>query len=506
MRILLITNDRHLAKRMETFLAEHVLSFRDVSQQEAQHLLENGGENDFNCLLLDDQLSDPDVIQMCANLSERKALRDLPKLVLISNDRDVSYIKKLFTAGAFDFITKPFDEMEVIGRIHAASSIRREITKRQKNEREMGELLEQFRLNISALKVAAHAIIITDKMGRISWVNPAFTTLTGYAEHEAVGKNMHILKSGIHDVQFYEDLWSTILSGQVWSGEITNRRKDGTIYHEDTSITPVTSKNGEITHFVSVKQDITERKNMAKKLEEELRVAKQVQQSALSPPLHDEYIDLSALYLPSTELAGDMYSWFKIDEHRYGIFVFDVMGHGVSSSLVSMSVRSVMRGFITKSVEPISVISELNQHLLQLFQYNRYYTNHYLTAIYIEINVAEKTGQYINSGHPPAFLICDDGEIQQLSKGSMPVGLFEEFPIVKGEFSYEENIRLLVYTDGLIEALSKDFDVGMKQLSDFYNSCRSLSSNETIGKMHQHIQDSVVKQSDDICVVHLKTK
>ncbi len=144
----------------------------------------------------------------------------------------------------------------------------------QIEERKQAE--KQLRLQGAALESAANAIVITDREGRIAWVNPAFTQLTGYASEEALGQNPRILKSGKHDRTLYWDLWKTVLAGQVWRGEMINRRKDGSFYTEEMTITPVRDMDEEITHFIAVKEDITERKQA----EEELHVAKQVAEAA----------------------------------------------------------------------------------------------------------------------------------------------------------------------------------------------------------------------------------
>ena len=116
-------------------------------------------------------------------------------------------------------------------------------------------------LQSSALNAAASGIVITNSGGVIEWVNKAFSSLTGYSPDEAVGKNPRdLVKSGSHDHAFYKHMWDTILDGKVWNGEITNRRKDGTLYIEEQIITPVKNEQGKITHFIAVKQDVTERK------------------------------------------------------------------------------------------------------------------------------------------------------------------------------------------------------------------------------------------------------
>lgn len=118
----------------------------------------------------------------------------------------------------------------------------------------------------AALESAANAIVITDAEGRIEWVNEAFTRATGYSREEAAGHNPRILKSGRHPPEFYAEMWRTIRAGDVWRGEIHNVRKDGKAVHEDTTITPLRDAAGRISHFIAIKQDVTERRQLEQQL------------------------------------------------------------------------------------------------------------------------------------------------------------------------------------------------------------------------------------------------
>ncbi|MBN1887517.1 MAG: PAS domain S-box protein [Thermoflexales bacterium] len=130
---------------------------------------------------------------------------------------------------------------------------------------------QRLHLQITALEAAANAIVITNRQGNIVWVNPAFTRLTGYTAQEVIGQNPRALKSGQHDEAFYCTMWETILSGQVWRGDMVNRRKDGSLYFEEMTITPVRDEDGGISHFIAIKQDVTDRKQAEEALKHSLQ-------------------------------------------------------------------------------------------------------------------------------------------------------------------------------------------------------------------------------------------
>jgi two-component system, cell cycle sensor histidine kinase and response regulator CckA len=162
-------------------------------------------------------------------------------------------------ATALGFVLRSWDRQNRLSRLNEASG--RELAK------------QQMRLQVAALEAAANAIVITDSHGTILWVNRAFTDLTGYRPEEIIGQSPRILKSWNHDSSFYRNLWSTIQSGQVWRGEITNRKKDGLLYAEEMTITPVRSPTGETTNYIAIKQDATEKK----KLEAQYRQAQKME-------------------------------------------------------------------------------------------------------------------------------------------------------------------------------------------------------------------------------------
>jgi len=161
---------------------------------------------------------------------------------------------------------RAFPVRDARGDVYRIAGIAEDITERKRAE-------DQNALLAAAIEQSAEGIIITGASGIIQYVNPAFTRMTGYILEEAIGQNPRLLKSDNQDPAYFEILWKTILGGKVWQGELVNRRKDGTLYTESMTITPVRDSTGAITHFIAIKQDVTARKAAEQALAERARLA-----------------------------------------------------------------------------------------------------------------------------------------------------------------------------------------------------------------------------------------
>jgi PAS domain S-box-containing protein len=203
------------------------------------------------------------VIGVCFGVSmavllERLLLARLARLIAdvnrIGNRSDltarVQVVGRDELAGLACALNKMLDALQ-----HSQTELRESVTQQKL-------AADRLRLQAAALDSAANAIVVTDRDGTIEWVNPAFTKLTGYAFAEVYGEQWSALKAGSHEPAVYDELWRTILSGHVWEGELVGRRKDETEYAARMTIAPVADDQGQVAHFIAIKEDITAQKTL----------------------------------------------------------------------------------------------------------------------------------------------------------------------------------------------------------------------------------------------------
>ncbi|MDF9610932.1 fused response regulator/phosphatase [Bacillus cereus] len=250
-----------------------------------------------------------------------------------------------------------------------------------------------------------------------------------------------------------------------------------------------------------LKSELNWHKEQEENLRNELDLATQVQRNLLSSPLREEHIKIEASYLPSFKLAGDMYYWYKIDENRYGIILLDVMGHGVSASLVCMFISSVLRETIKCLIDPELVMKDLNKYMTLLHNENDNIP-YYFTAIYLVVNTEDRTIEYVNAGHPSGYVLVDETNVVELNRGSCAVGFFDEIKVEKTVIPFEKNAQIVLFTDGVLEAIANDEFEAEEKLRTFTER-KWGELEEEIEEFYKEEQKEA--QSDDMCLIMIQT-
>ena len=264
-RLLLVEDNPGDARLLREMFKEEGSHDTEVTRVESlaeaeKHL----AAREFDIILLD--LGLPDAEGLGAVRRARAAAPRVPLVVLTGLD-DESLAVQALQEGAQDYLVK--GQIESRGLLRAL----RYAIERKNMEEALFVERERLRLQSAALEATADGVMITERDGSITWVNPAFSRITGFSAEEATGRKPSILRSGKHDDVLYGELWKTILGGQVWDGELTNMRKDGQLYLEAQTITPVRNARGKISHFVSVKRDVSQRR----RFEEERRQSQKME-------------------------------------------------------------------------------------------------------------------------------------------------------------------------------------------------------------------------------------
>src|SRR6185369_14913796 len=209
-------------------------------------------------VISDIKMPDKDGIQMA---SEIRALNPSTHIIVITALKNIQYLLDGVRIGINRYVLKPIDFkllLEAIEDCVVRVGLEMQVKKQNEYIRRLSHVVEQ----------SPSTIVITDFEGNIEYVNPRFTELTGYSPAEALGQNSRILKTDAASPDAYIKLWNTITSGLTWRGEFLNKKKNGELYWEAASISPLINEDGKITHFIAMKEDITGHKLVEKELQE----------------------------------------------------------------------------------------------------------------------------------------------------------------------------------------------------------------------------------------------
>jgi PAS domain S-box-containing protein len=357
----------------------------------------------------------------------------------------------------------------------------------------------------SAVEQTADAVFITDRGGVIQYVNPAFETLTGYASAEAVGQTPRLLKSGKHDAEYYTTLWSTLLRGEAFKASVINRNKSGGHFWAEQTITPMRDHNsGEITHFVSVMRDMTDRIQLEEQAIE-MNLAETVQKRLFpqqSPSLSG--YDIAGAASPALATCGDYYDFIWLPDGTLGIVVADVSGHGVSAALIMTMTRAYLRSLMRVHVSLDRILSELNSLILADLDMSGF-----VTVVIVLLDPKSGCLAWINGGHPTGCVLDSRGNVRELLRSTCrPLGLFPSLGNPVGTpVALAAGEILLLVTDGILEAASSDGrEFGSEAVLDVARSARGLPAHDICSRIIAEAKAFTRgrPQEDDLTVVVCK--
>lgn len=386
----------------------------------------------------------------------------------------------------------------------------------------MVEGRDAIEMHLAAFESAGEAIVITDLSGCVQYANPVFEKISGYRRDEVIGLNPRILKSGKHPASYYERLWQTITSGNVWKGSFLNRRKDGTIYRSEQTIAPMLDKGGQRIGYVSVHEDVSERVRFEESRREvelqyvrdeadervrlarhELELARQVQ-ARLFPqaPMKLPGIDLMGAAFPAEETCGDYYDFIPLPNHQLGVVLGDVSGHGLGPALVMAETRAYLRALSQSIGDVGEILSRLNQFLVSDLETGRF------VSLFLAILDPNSQSLTYSAGGQPAYHFSASGNVTRLDNSGMVLGLLDDAVFPPGErISLLPGDLILVATDGLHETHASDGTMlGMERVFEIVRASQQEESRTIIEELYaaacRFREDA--PQQDDITVVILK--
>jgi PAS domain S-box-containing protein len=348
----------------------------------------------------------------------------------------------------------------------------------------------------------ADSVIITDPQGVIQYVNPAFENTTGYRRDEAAGKTPRLLKSGLHDPEFYRQIWARLETGQHVRGMIINRKKSGELYWAHQTITPMLDKAGRCTHFLSVLQDVTQLRR-EKEQKYQLQLARSVQQQFYPVPPSVEGFDIGAAAHPADETGGDYFDFIQMGDGTLMIAVGDVKGHGFGAALVMAVTRAYLRCFARLRLGLDEILKHVNEMLLNDLQ-----DGHFVTLVLAHLDPHEHTLAHASAGHVPGFVFDQSGKVSSvLDSTGPPLALFREVGFETRKIHLEPGQAALFTTDGLMESTTPEGEeFGTDRVLDYFKSHRNEIAQRIANGLYQDVRRFVKNdpQDDDITAVVIK--
>jgi len=448
--------------------------------------------------------------------------------VMLADTATEEVAARTMSLGADDYLIKTTLTAESLG-----AAIRKTLDRHycQLTQNYQGFLLQTLMNNIP------DAVYFKDTRSRFLMISRALAKKHHLLEpQQAVGKTDADYFLAPHAQQALADEQTIMRTGQPMEGiEESETWPDGTTTWASTTKMPLRNQSGRIVGTFGISRDITIRKEaqlaLAEKtellhkknvqIEEELKMARELQLAMLPQdfplirfgPDSGEALKYYSYYMPSGAVSGDFFDVIQLSETSVGIFICDVMGHGVRAALVTAMIHSLIRDLTEKAIGPGELLSEINQELFKVFRQTG--TTMYATAVYMVADIATGKLSYANAAHPcPLRLRRNSASVDVLAcngdgKKGAALGLFRDSKYATHENTIAIDDLLVFYTDGIIEEEGQNGELfGTERLRDTLIGLRTMPPKEMLAKVLDEVRGFAGHQefSDDVCVLGVDVK
>ena len=401
------------------------------------------------------------------------ALADIPVIMVTVSD-DEANLAEAFAAGAMDYILKPPRRPELLARVDSALRLKQAIDERKARE---SELQDEKDCIAAILEYSHDGIAVAAPDGRFSFVSPGMERIFGLPA-DTYSSTSRWIKQVFPDEATRADLSDILLSwpapGHVWRrlypfSDRSGQRRYCQIHFSAMPGGDLILNIEDVTLFEKQKEDLLKKQNRHQK---DLDAAAEIQQSLLPRRFTmSDSLKFAWEFTPCDSIGGDIFNVFPLGPHHVGLYMLDVSGHGVASSLVALSVYNFMHyqrsTLVDRSGGHIDIVPPeiVLTHLDEEFPFSKF--SKFFTIFYMAIDLRSGFARYGNAGHPPPLRITTTGDIEPLPLGGTIIGLNGFHPFPAGELTFAPGERLILISDGLCDTLDSD--------GEFFGEQRTLS-------------------------------
>jgi sigma-B regulation protein RsbU (phosphoserine phosphatase) len=350
----------------------------------------------------------------------------------------------------------------------------------------------------------ADAIFITNRKGVIEYANPGFEQMTGFPRDEVLGSNPRIIKSGQMPVEYFETLWKTVLGGEVFKSQTINRRKNGETFIAEQTITPMKAPDGEITHFVSVLKDMTDRIR-SQEMETEHRLAGRIQEQLFPRDIPGiPGYDIAGAVFPAKFTSGDYFDFIRLTKHRLGIVVADVCDHSLGSAIVMAKTQAYLRTIMQYESNPRKILGILNRQMHPDMPESMF-----ITMFLAILDPIRHILENANAGNTPTLIFDREGSVlHELRTDGFPVGIFKDMKLkLTDPIPLPEGSVTVLITDGITESFDPHGrQFGLEGLIAVIQKHIRASAGEMIERVREAVQafSGISETADDQTIIICK--